>query len=87
MLWLMSEELSDRVRWLLSELCHDYGLCLAGRHSEGFEALVREGPGRFTEAVFLAEGMEPAEHRALLVEVRAHVTFIFDTWGIAGSAV
>lgn len=81
------EQYSDRVRQLLSELCKEHGLCYASRDPAKFAALVAEGPARFAEEVLLAEGLEPAEHKALIIEVRAHVSFVFDQWGISDDAV
>lgn len=80
----MTRTSSEWVRHLLSELCQKHGLCYASRQPEKFEALVSSGPAEFTEQVFLAEGLEPAEHVPLLLEVRAHVSFAFDTWGGGG---
>ena len=74
---------SDQVRELLRELCQEHGLCYASRELARFEALVTSGPALFAEEVLLAEGLEPAENRALIIEVRAHVTFVFDQWGLS----
>ena len=83
----MGHTSSERVRHLLRELCREHGLCYACRHPEKFEDLVGSGPAEFTEQVFLAEGLEPVKHIPLLLEVRAHVSFAFDTWKGEGDAV
>ncbi len=72
--------LSDReVRFLLEELCIQYGFCLPPEENERLVANTPSDAESFALAVFRTEGLEPApSHRRLFQEVLAHLERAYD---------
>jgi hypothetical protein len=65
------------VEWLLTELCVDLGFCLAPTE----HAQLRDSPptdvDEFTDAVFVAEGLDPQGDKLLRRQVRERVARYF----------
>jgi hypothetical protein len=61
------------VNALLAELSSVLGFSMAARDSESFLTLAKD-VDRFTDRVFVAEGMDPHGDSALREKVRAHVS-------------
>ncbi|WP_206068065.1 hypothetical protein [Nonomuraea composti] len=61
----------DEVQWLLDELCTRKGFCLP---TEKRQQLLEQSPftsvDAFTDAVLIAEGMDPSLHKKLREGVR-----------------
>lgn len=72
---------SERVHWLLYDLCTQFGFCSAVREPEKFERLVSEGADTFADAMLTAEGLAPDLHKQIRRKVRAFVVERFDKWG------
>lgn len=74
----MAEQLSSsQVVALLNALCADYGICLP---LQEYERLASEPPGdvdAFTDAVFVAEGMDPWADLHLRRSVKKRVAKAF----------
>jgi hypothetical protein len=63
-----------RVERLLSELCVDLGFCLPPDDQERLRDSPPPTIDAFTDAVFLAEGIDPLVHPQLHKQVRERVT-------------
>jgi len=70
----MSATRDDR---LLAELCVDLGFCLPPEDQERLRDSPPTTIDAFTDAVFLAEGMDPLAHPQLRKQVRERVTKYF----------
>ena len=69
-----------KVARLLSELCADLGFSLPLRDPACFEKLVPLGIDAFTDAVFLAERLDPQMEKQLRIKVRERVETHFAGW-------
>jgi len=65
---------------LLSELCTDLGFSLPLRDPARFEKLLPSGIDAFTDAIFLAEGLDPHMEKQLRIKVRERVATHFAGW-------
>lgn len=69
---------ADDIATLLEMLCVELGMCL---HGEAYDRLVDSPPSgaaEFTEAVFRAQGLDPAGHGRLHRQVEFRVSQVFD---------
>ena len=80
---MANQDDATRVRWLLHELCTRLGFCDALRDPGTFERLVPAGIDAFTDAVLVAEGLDPCRDRDLRRMVREVVARRFEAWGRA----
>ncbi len=69
------------VRELLHELCVDLGFCLPQDDMRRLQEAPPTDADSFTDAVFEAEGMDPAEHDGLREQVRDVVGRHMRGWG------
>jgi hypothetical protein len=60
---------AKEIKWLLEDLCVQHGICLYPDQVEEFLAPCPEDAATFTEAVFVAEGLDPNAHRRLYERV------------------
>ncbi|MBO8192284.1 hypothetical protein ITI46_11485 [Streptomyces oryzae] len=67
---MTSRATEAEVQRLLYELCVDLGFCLPPQEQRRLYAAPPADPDTFTDAVFEAEGMNPAEHGPLRQQVR-----------------
>lgn len=67
------ERLSVMVQRLLDELCIDLGFCLPSNEQLRLRKYPSHGPDAITDAVFAAEGLDPALYRQLRSQVRSRV--------------
>jgi hypothetical protein len=70
----MSATHQTAVGFLLEELCQKFGICSPCREQPRFLDLRLRGADQFTEAAFVAEGLDPHQHAALFKTVRQHVS-------------
>jgi hypothetical protein len=69
----------EEVYSLLSKLCIDLGFCLPPDQIARLQSDSPDDPDRFTDAVFLVEGLDPkTSDRALRRQVRGLVTEAFE---------
>ena len=68
----------NRVAWLLYELCVDLGFCLPPADLRRLENDPPADIDDFTDAVFVAEGMDPHADRRLRRQVRDRVAKHFE---------
>jgi hypothetical protein len=61
------------VGWLLEELCVDLGFCLAPADQAQIRAAPPPDVDAFTDAVMVAEGLDPQHHESLRWQVRERV--------------
>jgi hypothetical protein len=64
---------ATNVELLLRELCEELGFSLPPRRLAHFEELAPRGIDAFTDAVFVAEGLDPHGDGPLRNQVRARV--------------
>jgi hypothetical protein len=76
------DHLSENIKLtrLLSELCTDLGFSLPLRDPARFEKLLPSGIDAFTDAIFLAEGLDPQMEKQLRRKVRERVANHFAAW-------
>jgi hypothetical protein len=80
--WVVIDQfdVAVQVTWLLGELCVDLGLCLPTVDQQRLAQDPPRQPDAFTDAVFAAEGMDPALDRALYRQVQDRVEQRMATW-------
>jgi hypothetical protein len=81
----MEPDIRD-VNWLLIDLCEKQGYSMAVREPARFMRLAADGPGRFAEAMLIAEGLDPKLEKRLLRGVREFVIARFEQWANRGTA-
>ena len=70
---------TDDLETLLEVLCAEFGFCF---HGETYDRLVDTPPAdaaAFTDAVFLAHGLDPTGHAGLYSQVHFRVARVFDS--------
>ena len=77
---------ASQVHVLLYDLCVVYGFCLPPIEQERLKAEPPTEVDAFTDAVFLAEGMEPLNNLHLRRKVRQRVAQAFWAAGEPGAA-
>ncbi len=74
---------ATEVAWLLDKLCVDVGLCLAPSRRQELQQNPPLDPITFTDAVFLAEGLDPSMvERHLYRQVHSLISQAFSQRGI-----
>lgn len=68
-----SDDRAAAVQKLLDELCTDLGFCLPAKEQERLRRSPALEPDEFTDAVFIAEGLQPGHYRHLRRQVRDRV--------------
>jgi hypothetical protein len=66
--------------WVLDELCVELGLCLRLDERTALEAAPPTDVDAFTDAVFIAEGLDPSNDRPLRRKVRDKVQRRLGPW-------
>jgi hypothetical protein len=72
-LTVAAPDLATRVQRLLDELCTDLGFCLPASEQIRLCSAPPLESDAFTDAVFIAEGMDPSLHKQLRRTVRAKI--------------
>ena len=72
-LTVAAPDLATRVQRLLDELCTDLGFCLPPSEQIRMCSAPPLESDAFTDAVFIAEGMDPSLHKQLRRTVRAKI--------------
>lgn len=70
---------ADDLETLLGVLCAELGICF---HGEPYNRLVDTPPAdaaAFTDAVFVAQGLDPTSHARLYSQVQFRVAQVFDS--------
>jgi hypothetical protein len=70
----------SEVPWLLDELCSELGFCLRPDQREVLAASRPRDVDEFTDAVFIAEGLDPAMNKNLRSQVRDKVQRRLGAW-------
>ena len=74
------------VEWLLEDLCVELGFSMAVREPDRFVELVERGPEAFSDAVLIAEGLDPRLEKRWRRDLRDFVSARFERWSDRGDA-
>lgn len=77
---------SQRVVFILEELCADFGFCNAARSPEQFAEIAHRGIDAFTDAVLEAEGGGPEVAKRFRASLRDCVARHYAAWRGTGAA-